>query len=322
MRDMNFWEHIKKPVMALAPMANVTDAAFRKMIAKYGKPDVMWTEFVSCDGLCSKGMERLLPDLWYGEEERPIIAQIFGSKPEHVYKTAELLKNLGFDGIDINMGCPDRSVEKQGAGATLIKNQNKAGELIKAAKEGGGGLPVSVKTRIGYAKDITEEWIESLLEHEPAVITIHARTRKEMSDVPANWDAIRRAVNVRNEKKSKTLIIGNGDVVSLDEAREKAEQTKCDGVMIGKGIFGNPWLFGERSLKEVSVPERLRVMCEHASLFEEMFKNIKNFSMMKKHFKSYVNEFEGAKELRMELMETKQSGEVGEIVERFLSTKR
>ena len=181
---MNFWEKLNKPIFVLAPMADVTDAAFRRIIAKYGKPDVFWTEFVSADGLTlapEEGRKKLLRDLEYSESERPIVAQFFTSNPENMKKAAELAVELGFDGIDINMGCPDKSVEKQKAGAALIKNPKLAREIIRAAKAGAGSLPVSVKTRLGYNKDELETWLPELLAEEPAVVTIHARTRKEMS---------------------------------------------------------------------------------------------------------------------------------------------
>ncbi len=242
--NLGFWAQLKKPIMALAPMANVTDAAFRHIIANYGRPDVLWTEFVSCDGLCSEGKERLLVDLKFGESERPIVAQFFGATPEHFYKCAQLAQELGFDGIDINMGCPDRSVEKQGAGAALIKNPYLAQKIIYETMRGAGTLPVSVKTRIGYTQNTLHEWLKYLLETECAAITIHARTRKEMSAVPARWDTIREAVEIRDtfcKGKEKTLVLGNGDVTTIAEAHARAQETGVDGIMIGRGIFGNPW---------------------------------------------------------------------------------
>src|SRR3989344_8604069 len=154
----NFWRKLKKPIMAIAPMANVTDAAFRKLFAKYGKPDVFWTEFVSVEGLLSRGKDKLLVDFWYSEKEHPIVAQIFGSKPEQFEKVARMIKDLGFDGIDINMGCPDKDIEKSGGGAALIKSPELAQEIIRATKRGAGGLPVSIKTRIGYAKNEIDTW--------------------------------------------------------------------------------------------------------------------------------------------------------------------
>lgn len=312
----NFWNELKKPIFVLAPMADVTDAAFRRIIAKYGKPDVMFTEFVSCDGLMSPGRERLLRDLEYTEGERPMVAQIFGSKPENFYKTAELVKSLGFDGIDINMGCPEKNIQKQGSCAALIKVPALAKEIILATKEGAGDLPVSVKTRIGYNKNEIETWLPALLETNPAAITLHGRTKKEMSDVPARWDVIARAVEIRNEIKSETLILGNGDVKNLTEAKMKVKETGVDGVMIGRGIFGNPWLFSGRET-EPTLEEKFCVMLEHTFLFEELFSGIKNFAIMKKHYKAYVEGFPGAKELRVKLMSAENAKEVEKIVKIF-----
>src|SRR3989344_5827961 len=185
---LGFWEHLKKPIFVLAPPANVTDTVFRRHILRYSKPDVFWTEFVSADGLCHpKGREALLRDLWYTEEERPIVAQLFTGHPEKMYEAAKLCAELGFDGLDINMGCPDRKVEKQCAGAALMKNPELARAIIRAAREGAPLLPVSVKTRIGYNKNELDKWLPELLAEKPAAVTIHCRTRKEMSDVPARW---------------------------------------------------------------------------------------------------------------------------------------
>jgi len=335
--NMNFWKQLKKekggsPIIVLAPMADVTDVAFRTLFAKYGKPDVMWTEFVSSDGLMrapddniddtglsSKG--KLLKDLEYGEEERPIVAQLFSGKPEMMENSSKLAKELGFDGIDINMGCPDRSIEKQGSGAGLIKDPERAKELVLAAKRG-SGLPVTVKTRLGYNNDDLENWLRELLSVNPDVITIHARTRKEMSKVPANWDRIKRAVEIRDEIGSDTLIFGNGDVVSLDDAKQKAKDTGCDGVMVGRAIFGDPWFFNEDVNKEdLKIEEILRVMVEHTYLFEKLLSH-KNFYIMKKHYKAYCNNFDGAKELRTKLMDTAKSAkEVESIVEEWILAK-
>jgi nifR3 family TIM-barrel protein len=316
----NFWYKLPHPFFALAPMADVTDAAFRRIVAKYGKPDVMWTEFVACDGLQSIGREHLMRDLSYTEAERPIVAQVFGSKPENFKATAELIRELGFDGIDINMGCPENNIVKQGAGAYLINTPEIAKEIILATKEGAGALPVSVKTRIGYNKNELETWIPFLLETNISALTIHSRTRKEMSDVPARWELIKRAVEIRNEMKSQTLIIGNGDVKNISEGKERAKETACDGIMIGRGIFGNPWLFADRK-DEPTFEEKCNVLLEHAFLFEKIFGNpsinsgqAKNFSILKKHFKSYINGFNGAKELRVALMETETAEEVKRIL--------
>ncbi|MBX2866744.1 tRNA-dihydrouridine synthase [Candidatus Kaiserbacteria bacterium] len=331
---MSFWQKLPKPIFVLAPMADVTDAPFRRLIAKYsahertdgtiGGADVTWTEFVSADGLAlapEKGRQKLLADLIYSEEERPIVAQLFSSNPEHMESAARLCKELGYDGIDINMGCPDRSIEKQGCGSAMIKNPENAREIIRAAKRGTGDLPVSVKTRLGYNKDQLEEWLPELLKENPAVVTVHARTRKEMSKVPARWERIKRAVEIRDELGSDTLIFGNGDALSLEDAKKKVQETGADGVMLGRAIFGNPWLFHpEKDLSNVSLEERLSVMVEHTKLFVELLPH-KNFAVMKKHYKAYAHGFDGAKELRMELMETNTPEEVEEIVKGFLKDK-
>jgi nifR3 family TIM-barrel protein len=294
-------------------MADVTDAAFRRLIAKYGKPDVIYTEFVSADGLLSKGKDNLSKDLVYHKSERPIVAQLFTSKPKNMRDAAKLIQDLRFDGLDINMGCPDRSIEKQGCGAALIKDHKLAQDLIHAAKLGAPKLPISVKTRIGYSKNELDQWLAALLEAEPSAVILHLRTRKEMSKVPAHWDAALDAIRIRDGIKSKTLIVGNGDVSSLDEAKQKAQKTGLDGVMIGRGIFGNPWLFyNHRPTKE----EKLKALVEHSKLFEELVSH-KKFHIMKKHFKTYVTGWECAKELRMKLMETENADEVKKVINQY-----
>lgn len=307
--------------MVLAPMADVTDAAFRRIIAAKGKPDVMWTEFVSADGLArapEEGRKKLLKDLIYTEAERPIVAQFFTSTPENMKKAAELAVELGFDGIDINMGCPAKVINRQDAGACLIKTPELAAEIIRAAKAGAENLPVSVKTRIGYNKVELETWLPAILKENPAVVTIHARTAKEMSKVPARWEFVKRAVEIRNEMGSEALIFGNGDVVDLNDAKKRVEETGCDGVMFGRAIFGNPWLFKDGYSPDLN--ERLNTLVEHSQLFEELLGDTKSFAIMKKHFKAYVSGFDGASELRHELMEANTAKEVGETIFRFLNT--
>jgi len=342
----NFWTTLPRPFFVLAPLANVTDPAFRSIIAKYSKPagpHVFWTEFVSADGLVlahDEGKKKLMRDLVYSEAERPIVAQFFTATPAHMEKVAALAAELGFDGIDINMGCPDKTIEKQGAGAKLIQNPELAQELILAAKRGAPNLPISVKTRLGYNKDILDEWLPKILEAKPAAVTIHARTRKEMSLVPARWERVKRAVEIRNETGSDALVLGNGDVKDIEEARRRVAETGCDGVMIGRGIFGKPWLFAEaadilpqKSLggggqmpgafgdKDFSeeVFSRLRIAVEHTKLFEEMLGDIKSFAIMKKHFKAYVEGFAGAKELRVQMMEATSAQEIEALVDGFIS---
>ena len=296
-------------------MEDVTDVAFRRLIVRFGKPDVMFTEFTSADGLVladERGQKAIRAKLLFDESERPIVAQLFSAVPERMEKAASIVAELGFDGIDINMGCPDRAVEKSGCGADLIKHPELARELIRAAKK--SGLPVSVKTRIGYNTDELDTWLPELLAEELAAVTVHARTRKEMSDVPAHWDAVARAVAIRDTLGSKTLIVGNGDVKDLDEARAKARETGCDGVMLGRAIYGNPWLY--RDLQESrmsdfvshsfepSAQAKINALIEHIKLFDELLGDTANFATMKKHFKAYISGWDGAKELRARLMET------------------
>lgn len=392
----NFWEKLNTPFFVLAPMADVTDPAFRRVIAKYGKPDVTWTEFVSADGLAHPvAREKLIRDLAYTEGERPIVAQLFSSHPEQMRIAAKVVAEMGYDGIDINMGCPDRSIEKQGAGAAMIKTPEISAQIIQAAKDGikdaGKDIPLSVKTRVGYNQVQIDEWIPFLLSQDIATLTVHARTRKELSSVPANWSYVKKVVEIRNKMGVKTKIIGNGDVHNVAHGRQLAVETGCDGVMIGRAIFGNPWLFaniadakhpsniehpvsffsgieklfikiknkikynfvaqsrnsaersecatGKNTLKNdsgvavedahkywlqtqssVPVPERLRVLVEHTKLYEELLGDIKSFSIMKKHYKAYCNGFPGAKELRMQLMDSSSAEEVDKIVAAFLKT--
>lgn len=323
--DIGFWKNLPKPFFCLAPMADVTDAAFRRLITKYsrhgqdgGGPDVFWSEFVSADGLMSPGREVLRYDLMFTEGEHPMVAQLFSSNPEKMEGAARLCQELGFDGIDINMGCPDRSIEKQKCGAAMIKNPDIAVEIIRAAKRGAPNLPISVKTRTGYNQDQIDEWVPVLLKEGIAVLSMHARTRKEMSKVPAHWEEVRRTVEIRDKMGVDTLIVGNGDVKDVKEAWMRAKETGCDGVMIGRGIFGNPWFFDSEK-DEIPLKEKLKVCIEHTKLFEELLGHIKNFAIMKKHYKAYIEGFEGAKELREKLMETKSAKEVEDIIEDFLS---
>jgi nifR3 family TIM-barrel protein len=318
----NFWQKLNKPIFVLAPMADVTDCVFREIINKYGKPDVFWTEFVSADGLAHPvAREKLLIDLKYDKAEHPIVAQIFGGKPENIKTAAALCQELGFDGVDINMGCPDKSIEKQCAGAFSMKDPQLAKEVIRSAKAGAPNLPISVKTRIGYNKNEIETWIPALLEEDIAVLTVHLRTRKEMSLVPAHWDLMKRIIEIRDEMGKDTLILGNGDATDLVDAKNKVAETGCDGVMLGRAIFGNPWLFKNYV---PSLKEKLEVMIEHTKLFEHVLGKHKNFAIMKKHYKAYVNNFpacagrDGAKELRVKLMEAKDAREVEDITMEFI----
>ncbi len=311
-----FWDKIDKPIMVLAPMSDVTDAASRKLIALCGKPDVTLTEFVSVDGLCSAGREPLIRNLRYDESERPIVAQFFGKKPEYFLECARLAIDLGFDGIDINMGCPDKAVCKGGAGAALIKTPTLAQDIVQATIEGAGDLPVSVKTRIGFSQVQIEEWTEALLASNPAASIFHRRTRKEMSKVPAHWELMH--IPVEMAKGSGVLILGNGDVKSLAHADKLAEDTGVDGIMLGRAIFGNPWLFNrDKDINSVSREEMFEAMLRHARIFEETFGEEKNFIVMRKHLMAYASGFPGAKEFRVSLENITCADDVAHAVDLF-----
>lgn len=326
-----FWEQIyvktkneNRPIYTLAPMADVTDIAFRTMIAKYGKPDVMWTEFVSCNGLMSAGREHLIKDLEYGEGERPIVAQLFTSDALNMEGAARLCMEMGYDGIDINMGCPVDLIGKQGAGAALIKNPELAKEIIRAAQRGvGGKIPVSVKTRLGYNKIEYKAWLKEILSCDIPVLTLHLRTKKEMSLVPAHYELIDEISDYIKELSPETIFIINGDIKDVEHSVELYNKYKFDGVMIGRGMFGTPWLCqnindNKNSLR--SIKEKLIIMLEHTKLFEEKLSPIKSFAIMKKHYKAYVNGFEGAKELREKLFEAKDYNEVKSITNNYLDS--
>jgi len=301
-------------------MEDVTDVAFRKLIAKYASPDiprVTYTEFTSADGLVranDEGKRKLLKKLEYSENGRPIVAQLFSAHPEYIEQGARLCAELGFDGFDINMGCPAREVEKQGCGAALIQNPALARELICAAKKGAGVMPVSVKTRIGYNSDELDTWLPELLAEEPAAVVIHARTRKEMSDVPARWEHIARAVEVRDSLKSPSLIVGNGDVIDLADARLKAAETGCDGVMLGRAVFGNPWIFSDAPAAVRSKEEKIQTLIEHIELFQEHMSGFVNDAVMKRHFKAYIHGWDHAAELRAQLMEATTLKDAAELL--------
>jgi nifR3 family TIM-barrel protein len=297
-------------------MYDATDAPFRRLIARHGKPDVMITEFVSCDGLCSRGRENLMYLLKYDETERPIVAQIFGEKPETHYQTALFMQELGFDGIDINMGCPVKTICKTGAGSAMINTPELAKEIIRETIRGAGGLPVSVKTRIGWNHISTEEWVGYLLDAGPAVITLHLRTRREMSDVGAHWDEIHKAVELA--RNTDTLIIGNGDVGSIEEAEQLAKETGVDGIMIGRAVFGNPWFFNRNQRREdVPLEEVFETMIEHAELYEDVFEGRRNFAVMRKHLRAYAREFDGSRELRKMLEEVNSAEDLRKILKSF-----
>ena len=311
----SFWQKLPKPFFAMAPMADVTDPAWRALVARLGPPDIFWTEFVSADGLyhtreigkMPDANNPLVRDLSFTPAERPVLAQLFTAKPEMMAYAAKYAAEQGFDGVDINMGCPDRAIERQGAGACLIQTPDVARELVKAAKT--AGLPVSVKTRVGFSKESLETWLPALLEAKPAAITLHLRTRKEMSAVPAHWELMRKAVEICDRLAPEVLLVGNGDVEDLDDARAKARESGCDGIMIGRGMFGNPWLFAGRKPEDTPLAEKLDTLIELAHAFEALRPH-KSFHILKKHIKAFVAGFDGAAELRAKLMECESAMEL------------
>lgn len=316
----SIWNSLKKPIFILAPMEDVTDTVFRRIISSCGKPSLYFTEFTNVDGMASKGDKVVSQRILYTKEEKPIIAQIWGLKPENYFTAATRLADMDYDGIDINMGCPQKSVTSKGACSALMKNHTLAAEIIQATKEGAKGLPISVKTRIGYSKVLIEEWVGFLLDQNIEALTIHGRTVAEMSSVPAHWDQIGEVVKLRDAKKCNTYIIGNGDVKSLEEAKDKAQTYNLDGIMIGRGVFENPWLFNPKiDQNKTTVIERIKLLKAHVDLYMQTWGEHKNFQILKKYFKIYITNFDGAHMLRTRLMETKNKEEVETVLMQYES---
>jgi len=301
----NFWQGLKKPVIALAPMEDVTDTVFREVILSVSDPDalhVVFSEFTSTDGLChEKGRPKVIERLLVNAGElqllksrnTKLVAQIWGGDPEKFRLSAKLITDMQlFDGIDINMGCPAKKVVKNKSCANLINYPELAKEIIYATAES-TDLPVSVKTRIGFSRINTEEWISHLLETAPKAITVHGRTRKMMSNGPALWDEIGKAVAMRDKFGSQTLILGNGEVFSYTDALSKVSQYGVDGVMVGTGVFKNPWMFNTGPV-EITVNRRIELMRKHITLYQNTWGNGKDYNVLKRFFKIYLNGFTNA----------------------------
>ena len=363
----NFWTDIPKPVIGLSPMDGVTDAPFRAIVAKYGRPDVVFTEFVNIQS-AFYSPHTLLKDFTYTEIERPIVAQIYGRTPELFYKVAHIVCELGFNGLDINMGCPAKKVAATGCGAALIRTPELARAIIRAAKAGATdwshgqtlaaigiesavieqiktanrlrngdrplgerhAIPVSVKTRLGYDHEKVAEWIPTLLDEQPIAISLHGRTLQQGYKGAADWDAIARAVELA--KGSGTMVLGNGDVQGMTDACKRINDSHVDGVLIGRGAQGNPWVFqGKNDLKvavkvgeavandedDVSLEERFRVVLEHCRLVEQQL-DPRLFITMRKHLTWYCRNFRNAAELRGRMVRVSSSDEVEPILERYL----
>jgi tRNA-dihydrouridine synthase len=314
----SFWQKLPKPILAMAPMEDVTDTVFRRVVASCAKPTVFFTEFTSVDGLFSRGREAVIHRLDYTPSEHPIVAQIWGNTPELFYKAAKLIAEMKFDGVDINAGCPQKNVTVHGGGACLIQDPWLMKDIIQATKEGSGNLPVSVKTRLGYKK-ISGDWIPFLLEQNLDALTIHGRTAAELSKVPAHWDEIKKAVGLNKQMGNNTVILGNGDVKDYADAVKKCDEYGTDGVMIGRGIFHNLWAFDPRGVTHMeNHQELLKIMREHMKLFEKTWGEGKNFAVLKKFFKIYVQGIPNASEIRERLMETNTSEEAEHILNTIL----
>lgn len=342
-----FWDKLDLPIIGLSPMDGVTDVAMREISAIYGKPAVMLTEFVAAEGIAA-GATKLLEDFEYSEIQRPIVAQIFGKEPEAFRITAYVVAALGFDGVDINMGCPAKNVEQHGSGAALIQTPEIAAQIIAKTKLGveqfAGGMspeeaglprkiikklredkrfeiyfesakliPVSVKTRVGYDKPVTKEWISHLVAQDLANISLHGRTLKQYYGGLADWDEIKIAAEIVHESGKGTTILGNGDIANLKQAHERIQMSKVDGVLIGRAAMGDPWVFVG---KEVDYLTRLKVLVEHARIYEK-FEGGGFFLPMRKHLAWYCKGFPGAAEARQKLVLCNSSTEVEEIISKL-----
>ena len=314
----SFWTTLPRPFTVLAPMEGVTDVVFRQIITEIGKPDVLFTEFTMTEGLVSRAHDKVAERLLFTDDQKPVVAQIWGKNPEHYYQVAKELHESGFAGIDINMGCPVRAVVGRGSCSALIKNPSLAKEIIQATREGAGDLPVSVKTRIGFEKEAIEDWVVFLLQQKLPALTLHLRTVRELSKVPAHWELMQKIVELRNQIAPETVIIGNGDITTLDEVKEKYKQYGNDGFMLGRGIFSNPWLFNPKiDIESVSIQERINLFLHHIELFEKQWHGAKHFALLKKFAKTYIQNFPEAAILREKLMETKTLEELKTILQSY-----
>ncbi|MDO4967355.1 MAG: tRNA-dihydrouridine synthase [Candidatus Saccharibacteria bacterium] len=311
------WDNLPKGFTALAPMEGVTDSVFRAVIEKAGRPDLFFTEFTNVSSFASeKGRHDALERLTITETDSPIIAQIWGKNPEHFALLASKLESLGFAGLDLNMGCPDKHVNKAGGGAAMIKTPDLASECIKQAREN-TDLPVSVKTRLGFTYvDEYKEWLPFLLKHNLAALTVHLRTRKEMSKVDAHYELIPEIIKLRNEISPKTKLIINGDIKDLKHARELFEKyPEIDGFMIGRGVFNNPFCFTD---KNPTLTELLDLFYYHLDLYDARAKEIHYpFEPLKHFYKVYINSFDGASDLRVKLMDCKTTAELRKVLDDF-----
>jgi tRNA-dihydrouridine synthase len=325
---MDVLKKLPKPFFVLAPMDDVTDTVFRRVVAGCSAPDLYFTEFVNVDGLQSAGRPKLLKKLQFTETEQPLIAQVWGKTPENFYKTARQIANgrlarelgltedVNFAGVDLNMGCPEKSAVKHGACVALVNNRPLAAQIIEATRKGlAGKLPLSVKTRTGFGH-VDMSWIEFLLGQNLDMLTIHGRTKAQMSDVPADWEFINQVRELRDRLAPETLIVGNGDVPSRHRGLELAKRHKLDGIMIGRGVFHDPFVFAENSpWQDFSAEQRINLYRKQVRLFAKTWKGReRNIHTLNKFCKIYINNFDGAKELREKLMAAGSTDELLNIM--------
>ncbi|HDD3154328.1 TPA: tRNA-dihydrouridine synthase [Staphylococcus aureus] len=313
----NFWSELPRPFFILAPMEDVTDIVFRHVVSEAARPDVFFTEFTNTESFCHpEGIHSVRGRLTFSEDEQPMVAHIWGDKPEQFRETSIQLAKMGFKGIDLNMGCPVANVAKKGKGSGLILRPDVAAEIIQATKT--GGLPVSVKTRLGYYEiDEWKDWLKHVFEQDIANLSIHLRTRKEMSKVDAHWELIEAIRNLRDEIAPNTLLTINGDIPDRKTGLELAEKYGIDGVMIGRGIFHNPFAF-EKEPREHTSKELLDLLRLHLSLFNKYEKDeIRQFKSLRRFFKIYVRGIRGASELRHQLMNTQSIAEARALLDEF-----
>ncbi|MBR5027302.1 tRNA-dihydrouridine synthase family protein [Candidatus Saccharibacteria bacterium] len=311
---MNIWQELEKPFLILAPMEGVTDLAFRQIVAKAGRPDLFYTEFTNVSSYASeKGRHNALERLTITEADKPIIAQIWGKNPDHFSELSHALESLGFAGVDLNFGCPDKHVNKAGGGAAMIKTPELAVDCYRKVKAA-TNLPVSIKTRLGFTYvDEYKTWLQTLLAEHPAALTVHLRTRKEMSKVAAHYELIPEILRMRAELSPETKLVINGDI--KDRAAALALHAKypdIDGFMIGRGVFTNPYCFTDHVATREEMMELLTL---HLDLYEEQ-KNLHGlpYEPLKHYYKIYINNFPGASDLRAKLMGTHSVAEAREVL--------
>ena len=317
MMKENFWRELPRPFFILAPMEDVTDIVFRHVVSEAARPDVFFTEFTNTESFCHpEGVHSVRGRLTFSEDEQPMVAHIWGDKPEHFREMSIGMAEMGFKGIDLNMGCPVANVASKGKGSGLILRPETAAEIIQAAKA--GGLPVSVKTRLGYY-DIDEwrDWLKHVFEQDIANLSIHLRTRKEMSKVDAHWELIAEIKKLRDEIAPNTLLTINGDIPDRKTGLELAEKYGIDGVMIGRGIFHNPYAF-EKEPREHTSKELLGLLRLHLALFNKYSKDEpRQYKPLRRFFKIYVRGMRGASELRHQLMQTQTTDEAIALIDDF-----